>query len=235
MDKKKDRARHQHKKDQKGEEMKIVSSVGAKGGSGKSSVALLTAWELSKGHKAKVAILDADVQGTCASAKALNPEIPFDVFSVGNKTQLWEKGKQLQEEGYHYLVIDGNPRSIHEDPELIEVIAKLSDLNLIISRPSPRDLKAQIKYVEMVKAHTSGEVRLLWNFFQRQTAAHREGVPEGENLLGLKSMGTKIGLRIAYQDVGYEEGHIAMLGNNEAIKEVQDLVKEIKRIIDGKK
>lgn len=215
--------------------MKIISSVGAKGGSGKSSIALLSAWELSKGHKSKVAVLDADVQGTCVSAKALNPNIPFDVYSVGNKAQLWEKGKQLSEQGYQYLIIDGNPRSIHEDPTLIEIIAKLSDLNLIISRPSPRDLKAQIKYVELVKAHTSGEVRLLWNFYQKQTAAHKEGVPEGESLLGLKSLKTKIGLRIAYQDIGYGEGHIADLGNAEAVAEVRELVKEIKRIVDGKK
>ena len=215
--------------------MKIISSVGAKGGSGKSSIALLTAWELAKTHKAKVAILDADVQGTCVSAKALNPEIPFDVYSVGNKSQLWEKGKHLSEKGYQYLIIDGNPRSIHEDPTLIEVIAKLSDLNLIISRPSPRDLKAQLKYVELVKAHTSGEVRLLWNFYQKQTAAHREGIPEGENLLGLKSLKTKIGLRIAYQDIGYGEGHISDLGNTEAVSEVRELIREIKRIVDGKK
>jgi len=214
--------------------MKIISSVGAKGGSGKSSVALITAWELSK-SKAKVAILDADVQGTCVSAKALNAEIPFDVFSVGNKAQLWEKGKQLSKQGYDYLIIDGNPRSIHEDPALIEVIAKLSDLNLIVSRPSPRDLKAQIKYVELVKAHTSGEIRLLWNFYQKQTSAHREGIPEGESLLGLKSLKTKIGLRIAYQDIGYGEGHISDLGNPEAVAEVRELVKEIKRIVDGKK
>lgn len=215
--------------------MKIISSVGAKGGSGKSSVALLTAWELSQGHKAKVAVLDADVQGTCVSAKALNPKTPFDVFSVGNKAQLWEKGKQLSDQGYQYLIIDGNPRSIHEDPALIEIIAKLSDLNLIISRPSPRDLKAQIKYVEAVKAHTSGEIRLLWNFYQKQTAAHKEGVPEGETLLDLKSMKTKIGLRIAYQDIGYVEGHIAEIGSAEAIKEVKELVNEIKRIVDVKK
>ena len=215
--------------------MKIISSVGAKGGSGKSSIALLSAWELSKGHKSKVAVLDADVQGTCVSAKALNSEIPFDVFSVGNKAQLWEKGKQLSEQGYHYLIIDGNPRSIHEDPTLIEIIAKLSDLNLIISRPSPRDLKAQLKYVELVKTHTSGEIRLLWNFYQKQTAAHKEGVPEGESLLGLKSLKTKIGLRIAYQDIGYGEGHISDLGNAEAVTEVRALVKEIKRIVDGKK
>lgn len=146
-----------------------------------------------------------------------------------------EKGKELSSKGFNYLIIDGNPRSIHEDPTLIEIIAKLSDLNLIISRPSPRDLKAQLKYVELVKAHTSGEIRLLWNFYQKQTAAHREGIPEGESLLGLQSLKTKIGLRIAYQDIGYSEGHIADLGNAEAVAEVRGLVKEIKRIVDGKK
>jgi len=213
--------------------MKILSSVGAKGGSGKSSVALLTAWELSKKNKAKVAILDADVQGTCVSAKALNPEIPFEVFPVGNKTQLHQKGKQLSDEKYDFIIIDGNPRSIHEDPALIQLIAKLSDLNLIVSRPSPRDLKAQLKYVEMVKANTSGEIRLLWNFFQKNTAAHKEGVPEGEELLGLKSLKTKIGLRIAYQDIGYGEGYIGSFGNKEATEEIKNLVTEIRRLING--
>ena len=215
--------------------MKVISCVGAKGGTGKSSISLLTAWELAKSHKSKVALLDADVQGTSFSAKAMNPEIPFDVFSVGNKTQLWEKGKQLSEGGYQYLIIDGSPRSIHEDPDLIKMIAKLSDLTLIVSRPSPRDLKAQLKYVEMVKAETSGEVRILWNFFQKNTGAHKDGIPEGEKLLNLKSLQTQIGLRIAYQDIGYSESYIGSLGNKEATTEIRALGNEIKRLIDGKK
>lgn len=215
--------------------MKIISSVGAKGGSGKSSVALLLAWELAKTHKAKVALLDSDIQGTCFSAQALNSNLPFAVHSIGNKTQLWELGKKLTETGIDFLIIDGNPRSIHEDPSLIEMIAKLSDLNLIISRPSPRDLKAQLKYVDLVKAHTSGEIRLLWNFYQKQTAAHREGVPEGEKLLGLKSLKIKIGLRIAYQDIGYSEGYIGDLGNKEAVKEIKGLAQEVRRLLNGKK
>ena len=214
--------------------MKIISSVGAKGGSGKSSIALLLAWELSKGQKKKVGLFDADIQGTCASAKALNPDLPFEVYAINNKSKLWEQGKKLSDEGYDYLIIDGNPRSIHEDPALIEVIAKLSDLSLIISRPSPRDLKAQIKYVEMVKAATSGEIRLLWNFYQKTTGAHKEGVPEGENLLDLKSIKTKVGLRIAYQDIGYSEGYIGDLGNKEAATEIKSLTKEIRSIVDGK-
>jgi cellulose biosynthesis protein BcsQ len=174
------------------------------------------------------------VQGTCISAKMLNSSLPFDVFSVGNKTQLWEKGKQLSDQKYDYLIIDGNPRSIHEDPTLIEMIAKLSDLNLIISRPSPRDLKAQIKYVEMIRAVTQGEIRILWIFFQRNTSAHKEGIPEGEKLLGLQSLKTKIGLRIAYQDIGYSEGYIGELGNREATTEIKSLGNEIKRLLNGK-
>ena len=215
--------------------MKVISSVGAKGGSGKSSMSLLLSWELAKTHKSKVALIDADVQGTCISAKALNPDLPFEVVSVANKNQLWEQGKRFDDAGFQYLVIDGNPRSLQEDPSFIEMIAHLSDLSLIISRPSPRDLKAQMQYVDLVKRSTKGEIRLLWNFFQKNTGAHREGIPEGERLLGLKSIQTKIGLRIVYQDLGYSEGYVGELGNAEAADEVRKLGIEIKGLLHGKK
>ncbi len=114
------------------------------------------------------------------------------------------------------------------------MIAKLSDLSLIVSRPSPRDLKAQIKYVELVRKETGGEIRLLWNFFQKSTGAHREGVPEGEKLLNLKSLHSKIGLRIVYQDLGYSDGYIAELGNAEATEEIQKLGIEVRGLLHGK-
>lgn len=215
--------------------MKVISSVGGKGGSGKSSLSLLLAWEFSQAHNSKVAVLDADVQGTCVSAKALNPKLPFDVVSVANKTQVWEQGKKFDDGGYDYIIIDGNPRSLQEDPGLIEMIAKLSDLSLIISRPSPRDLKAQMKYVDLVRSSTKGDIRLLWNFFQKNTSAHREGIPEGEKLLNLKSIRTTIGLRIVYQDVGYAEGYIGEMGNVEAAEEIRKLGIEVKGLLHGKK
>lgn len=215
--------------------MKIVSFVGAKGGTGKSSTSLITAWELAKTHKKKVAVVDADVQGTCMSAMALNEELPFHVHAAGSKKQLWEIGKDLSDKKYDYLIIDGNPRSIHEDPDLIKVIAQLSDLNVIVARPAPRDLKAQLIYADMVKQATKGDIRLLWNFFQKNTSAHRDGIPEGEKLLGLQSLKTRIGLRIAYQDIGYGEGYIGDMHNREALQEVRALGNEIKRILDGKK
>lgn len=215
--------------------MKVISCVGAKGGSGKSSVVMLIAWELAKTHKAKVAVLDADIQGTCYSAKVLNPTLPFEVFSIQNKTKLWEQGKELIEKGYEYLIVDGNPRSIHEDPDLIKLIAKLSDLNLLVSRPSPRDLKAQIQYVDILKDTTQGEIRLVWNFFQKNTSAHKEGIPEGEKLLGIKSLKTTLGLRVAFQDIGYSECYIGDLGNKEAIAESKALANEIRRMLNVKK
>jgi cellulose biosynthesis protein BcsQ len=214
--------------------MKIVSCVGAKGGSGKSSVTMLLAWELAKNHQQKVAILDADVQGTCLSAQKLNGNLPFAVYPVGNKQELYEKGRQLEQEKYDVVIIDGNPRSIHEDSTLIEMIAKLSDLSLIISRPSPRDIKAQVKYLETAKKSGAGQIRLLWNFFQKNTAAHREGIPQGEKLLGVKSIKTRLGLRVAYQDVGYAECSIDDTGNREAILESKALGQEIKEILNGK-
>jgi len=212
---------------------KIISSVGAKGGTGKSSIALFTAWELATSHKKKVAVLDADIQGTCISAKLLNQDLPFEVVSVGNKTKLWETGKALADNGIDYIIIDGNPRSINEDPDLIKMIARLSDLSLIITRPSPRDIKAQTRYVDMVRQETAGDIKLVWNFYQKNTGAHKEGVPEGEKLLNLSSLKTKIGNRICFQDIGYTED-IGML-TKQASCEVKALVKEIKRLLDGKK
>lgn len=215
--------------------MKIVSCVGSKGGSGKSHIANLISYELAVTHKSKVVLFDADIQGTCISAKAVNSKIPFEIISVTNKTDVWERAKFFSESSIDYVVIDGNPRSLQEDPDLIEMIAKLSDLNLIISRPSPHDIKAQLKYVDLVHRVTNGEIRILWNFVQNNTSSHKAGIPQGEKLLGLRSLETKICLRIAYQDLGYTEGYIGDLGNSAATDEIHRLGIEVKELLNGKK
>lgn len=214
--------------------MDVISCVGGKGGTGKSSIALLLGWEFSRNHKKRVAILDSDRQGTCLTAKKLNDKLPFDVFSVASKEELFSIGSKLEKQNYDLLIIDGNPRSIHEDPALIEMISELSDLSLIISRPSPRDVNAQLKYIETARKNTKGQVRLLWNFYQKNVGSHRYGAPNMEELLGVKSIKTKIGLRVAFQELGYREGYIGELNNPEATVESKSLAKEIKEILNGK-
>ena len=217
---------------------KIIAVTGSKGGVGKSTVTLLLAWELSRlGHS--VSVVDADIQGSSVSAKVLNPESPFEVVQVTDRRGLWEKCKGFSDDGIDFVVVDTNPRSSFEDPLVAEMLATLSDLTLVLSRPSPRDLKAQICFAEMLRSKASGEIRLLWNFVQPRTATHKAGMPEGEELLGIKAMKAFLSSRISFQDVAFDETDIKKLGNRAASKEAEKLASEVIEILkvgkNGKK
>jgi cellulose biosynthesis protein BcsQ len=205
---------------------KIIAVTGAKGGVGKSTVTLLLAWEFSRRGKT-VAVIDADIQGSSISAKVLNPEIPFSVVKAQDRRELWEKSKEFNDKGLDFVLVDTNPRSSFEDPLVAEMLATLSDLTLVLSRPSPRDLKAQIKFSEMLKEKSSGKLRLVWNFVQPRTATHKAGMPEGESLLGIRALKSFLSSRISYQDVGFDEADIRTLGNKAASREAEALASEI--------
>lgn len=211
----------------------ILAITGAKGGVGKSTVALLLAWELSRlGYS--VAVIDADVQGSSVSAKIQNPDSPFQVVKAKDRRDLWEQSKRLSDQGVEFVVVDTNPRSSFEDPKFTELLSSLADLTLVLSRPSPRDLKAQIKFAEMLCGKASGEVRLVWNFVQPRTAAHKAGMPEGETLLGIKALKSYLSSRISFQDVGFDEADIRTLGNRSASKEAADLAAEVLKVLKVK-
>ena len=53
-------------------------------------------------------------------------------------------------------------------------------------------------------------------------------------MLGLKSLQTKIGLRVVFQDAGYSEGYIGELGNEEAADEIKRLGVEVRGLLHGK-
>lgn len=95
--------------------MKIISVVSAKGGVGKSTIALLLASMLSQKHK--TALLDCDIQSTCVSAKAVNPDLPYDIVSAPHLKEIVSQGRRLEEEGVEWMVIDTNPRSFLEHPQ----------------------------------------------------------------------------------------------------------------------
>lgn len=209
---------------------KIIAVTGSKGGVGKSTISLLLAWELSR-QGYSVAVIDADIQGSSISAKVLNPSLPFNVEKATTRQELWKKSKEFSDEGRDFIIVDTNPRSSFEDPLVAEMLATLSDLTLVLSRPSPRDLKAQIKFAEMLRGKASGEIRLLWNFVQPRTATHKAGMPEGETLLGIKALKSFLSSRISFQDIGFDESDIRSLGNKAASKEAEELAGEVKEIL----
>lgn len=205
---------------------KIIAITGSKGGVGKSTVSLLLAWEFSRlGYS--IGLIDADIQGSSISAKVLNPDSPFQVEKATDRRDLWEKSKKFSDTGTDFVIVDTNPRSSFEDPLVSEMLATLSDLTLVLSRPSPRDLKAQIRFAEMLREKSSGEVRLVWNFVQSRTATHKAGMPEGESLLGIKPLKSYLSNRISFQDVGFDEADIRTLGNKTASKEAENLANEV--------
>jgi len=205
---------------------KIIAVTGSKGGVGKSTVSLLLAWEFSR-QGYSIGLIDADIQGSSISAKVLNPDAPFQVEKAIDRRELWEKSKKFSDDGIDFVIVDTNPRSSFEDPLVSEMLATLSDLTLVLSRPSPRDLKAQIKFAEMLISKAAGSVRLLWNFVQPRTATHKAGMPEGESLLGIKALKSYLSSRISFQDVGFDESDIRSLGNKAASKEAESLANEI--------
>lgn len=209
---------------------KILAVTGAKGGVGKSTVTLLLAWELSRlGYT--VGVIDADIQGSTISAKVLNPESPFQVVKATDRRELWERSKAFSDDGTDIVIVDTNPRSSFEDPLVSEMLATLADLTLVLSRPSPRDLKAQIRFTEMLREKAAGDVRLLWNFVQARTSTHKAGMPEGETLLGIKALQSYLSSRISFQDVGFDECDIRTLGNRAASKEAETLANEVTQVL----
>ena len=87
--------------------MKIISVIGAKGGSGKSTLCLILASSLRK--NGKVALLDCDIQLTCVSAKTINPDLPYEVIPTPHFEKIVVEGKRLESEGFDWVIIDTNP------------------------------------------------------------------------------------------------------------------------------
>ena len=76
--------------------MKIISILGAKGGSGKSTLSLILAASFSK--KGKTALLDCDIQLTCVSAKNVNPNLPYEVVATPHLKEILSQGERLERE-----------------------------------------------------------------------------------------------------------------------------------------
>lgn len=202
--------------------MKIISVLGAKGGSGKSTLSLILASSFSK--KGKTALLDCDIQLTCVSAKQINPDLPYEVVSTPHLKEIISEGERLESEDVEWMIVDTNPRSFLEDTKQINELIKISDLCLLPCRPAPRDVRATLELSEQIVAKKAN-ARIIWNFVQPRVNAHKESMKQAPKLLGISPLKTFIKHRACYQDV-FDEPPLP-IWNIDAKNEIKKITKEI--------
>jgi chromosome partitioning protein len=117
-----------------------------KGGAGKTTLAGHLAVEAERAEAGPVALIDADPQGSLADwwneRKAETPA--FVQTSLAN---LRNDVDRLRDLGFKLLIIDTPPAITSTIAEVV----KLADLVVIPTRPSPHDLRAVAKTVDLVE------------------------------------------------------------------------------------
>lgn len=163
--------------------MKTITICNGKGGSGKTTTAILLGLALVEaGHKTK--IIDIDPQHTAARWIA-DGKLPLNGVGVPSTT-----------------IVDTPPRL--DDLELSNSIKK-SDIVIVVSSPSPADLftsQDTAKLIARLKA--TGKSRLLFNQVQDGTILSR-GLEETAERIGIKPLKCFLTRRQCYQ-------HAVLLG-----------------------
>lgn len=124
--------------------MKIIVLASQKGGAGKTTLCGHLSVEASlTGHK--VALIDTDPQGSLADWWN-ERESDSPVFISSSIIKLQNDIKLIKNEGFDYLFIDTPPAVT----KTIESVVSVADLVVIPTRPSPHDLRAVGKTVDIV-------------------------------------------------------------------------------------
>ena len=124
--------------------MKIIVLASQKGGAGKTTLCgHLSVQAALDGHK--VALIDTDPQGSLA-AWWNERESDSPAFISSSIIKLQNDIKLIKNEGFDYLFIDTPPAVT----ETIETVVAVADLVVIPTRPSPHDLRAVGKTVDIV-------------------------------------------------------------------------------------
>ena len=85
----------------------VIAFVNQKGGVGKTTLAIHTAWELARAG-GNVLLMDADPQGSTSDWASLREATPFGTVSCA-RANLDEEVDRLRA-SFHWIVIDGPPR-----------------------------------------------------------------------------------------------------------------------------
>ena len=125
--------------------MLVIAFASQKGGSGKTTLAGHIAVEAERSGAGLVAMVDTDPQGSMSDWwNAREAETPYYAkVSVSRLAQDFERMRML---GIDLLIVDTPPAITSTIAEVI----KFADLVVVPTRPSPHDLRAAGKTVDMV-------------------------------------------------------------------------------------
>ena len=126
--------------------IKVIVFASAKGGVGKTTLATHLAVEAERAGVGRVALADTDPQGSLNDwYKARAAETPVLINAAAG---LAKAVKGCRDGGFNYLIIDTPPSATVDIGKVIAV----ADLCIVPVRPSPNDLRAVGRTVDLVKA-----------------------------------------------------------------------------------
>lgn len=125
--------------------MNIIVIASQKGGAGKSTLAGHLGVQASVSGHGPVALLDTDPQGSLADWWNVR-EAPEPLFVTSKISALSSTIAELKKSGVKTLLIDTPPQVT----DIIRSVVAVADLVIIPTRPSPHDLRAVGKTVDIV-------------------------------------------------------------------------------------
>ncbi|TCS72981.1 plasmid segregation oscillating ATPase ParF [Sulfuritortus calidifontis] len=207
---------------------KVIAVVNQKGGSGKTTLAMLLAGSLGDaGHRVMVA--DADPQNTSLRWASAGDAFPADVEDVSGEEGKLHKELRRRLEEYDYIVIDSPPAAT---APVTESALKLAHLALVPVIPSPLDLWASEMIREAIfraqEKNPTLQARLVMNQLQPNTLISREVIgllPD----FGIPLLSATLRQRTVYKECATEGHSIEGLGSRAqmAAKEVDFLKRRV--------
>ncbi|NQY43996.1 MAG: ParA family protein [Legionellales bacterium] len=177
--------------------MRVISFVAQKGGSGKSTLSIACALE-AVAEESNVLLVDMDAQKTLEQWYQNREKENINLVSIDEPNDLDQVIKHALKKKIDYIFVDTPGR---HDPSIAAAI-KLSDFCIIPCRPTSFDMKATPETVNTIK-----RLGKKFCFVINQTAPRGARIKECSN--GLSILGTVspvyLPMRISYQDA-YAQG-----------------------------
>ncbi len=213
---------------------RIIGVIQVKGGAGRSTVSTNLAGELSK--IGKTILIDCDLpQGTSASWYAVRHQAGKAGALVSDTATSYRElvTKVEQSADADYIVLDGPPRIA----ELTRATLVLADICLIPVGASAAEIWATGDILELIEEASKVKqinARMIWTRYRPQTRLAQSLTELAKAELGLKALGTSLGMRVSYMEALGEGLTVAELADPSARLEVEFLVKEVKQLLKAK-